>query len=170
MLKQGSSNRETESFILAAQEQAIRTNSIKAYILKSQEQSKCRICGERYETVNHLVSECSKLAQRDYKRRHDSVGRRVHWEVCKIYGIEVRDRWYEHDAIPLTENGRCKIIWDFNIQTDHVIQARRPDMIVINKKGNMAQVIDFAIPHDSRVGSKEIEKIEKFLIRELRKL
>ena len=43
-------------------------------------------------------------------------------------------------------------------------------MIVINKKGNMAQVIDFAIPNDSRVDSKEMEKIEKYLIRELRKL
>ena len=55
---------------------------------------------------------------------------------------------------------------------DHVIQARRPDMIVINKKRNMAQLIDFAIPHDSRVESKEIEKIEKYqdLVRELKKL
>jgi len=45
-------------------------------------------------------------------------------------------------------------------------------MIVINKKENTAQVIDFAIPHDSRVDSKEIEKIEKYqdLVRELKKL
>ena len=35
-------------------------------------------------------------------------------------------------------------------------------MIVINKKDNSAQVIDFAITHDSRVDSKEIEKIEKY--------
>ena len=25
------------------------------------------------------------------------------------------------------------IIWDFNIQTDHLISARRPDLIIINK-------------------------------------
>ena len=45
-------------------------------------------------------------------------------------------------------------------------------MIVINKKDNAAQVIDFAIPHDSRADSKEIEKIEKYqdLVRELKKL
>jgi len=55
-LKQGSLKRETESLILAAQEQAIRTNAIKAYTDKSQEQSKCRMCGERDVTVNHLVS------------------------------------------------------------------------------------------------------------------
>ena len=71
--------------------------------------------GERDETVNHLVSECSKLAQREYKGRHDWVGRRVHWEVCKIYGMEVRYKWYEHDAVPVAENDRCKILWDFEI-------------------------------------------------------
>ena len=171
-LKHGNLKRETESLILAAQEQAIRTNAIKAYIDKSQEQSKCRKCGERDETVNHLVSECSKMAQREYKRRHDWVARRVHWEVCRMYGIEVKDKWCEHDTAPVTENERCKILWDFNIQTDHIIQARRPDMIVINKKDNAAQVIDFAVPHDSRVDSKEIEKIEKYqdLVRELKKL
>ena len=54
----------------------------------------------------------------------------------------------------------AKFFGYFNIQTDHCIQTRRPDMIVINKKGNMAQVLDFAIPHNSRVDSKEIEKIE----------
>ena len=79
-LKQGNLKRETESLILAAQEQAIRTNVIKAKIDNTQEQSKCRMCGEKDETVNHLISECSKMAQREYKRRHDWVGRRVHWD------------------------------------------------------------------------------------------
>ena len=60
MAKTGKPKRETESLILAAQEQAIRTNSIKVYIDK--EESKCSMCGERDETVNHLVIECSKLA------------------------------------------------------------------------------------------------------------
>ena len=41
------------------------------------------MCGEGDETVNHLVGERSNLAQREYKRRHDWVGRRVHWEVIR---------------------------------------------------------------------------------------
>ena len=72
----------------------------------------------------------------------------------------------------MIENDRCKILWDFTVQTDHIIQARRPDMIVIDKETNKAQVIDFAIPYNSRVDSKEMEKIEKYqdLVRELNKL
>ena len=50
--------RETESLILAAQEQAIRTNVIKAKIDNTQKESKCRMCGKVDETVNHIVSEC----------------------------------------------------------------------------------------------------------------
>ena len=117
------------------------------------------MCGEKDETVNHLISECSKMAQREYKRRHDWVGRRVHWDVCKKYGIVVNDKWYQYEPGSVIENDKCKILWDFTVQTDHIIQARRPDMIVIDKETNKAQVIDFAIPYDSRVDSKEMEKI-----------
>ena len=31
------------------------------------------------------------------------------------------------------ENDTHKIQWDFDIQTDHLISARRPDLIIINK-------------------------------------
>ena len=57
--------------IMAAQEQAIRTNAIKAKIDKTQEESKCKMCGQVDKTVNHIISECSTLAQVDYKHRHD---------------------------------------------------------------------------------------------------
>ena len=47
-----------------------------------------------------------------------------------------------------------------------------PDMIVIDKEIKLAKIIDFAIPYDSRVNSKEVEKIEKYhyLAREIKKL
>ena len=53
-----------------------------------------------------------------------------------------------------------------------MIEARRPDMIVIDKETKFAKIIDFAIPYDSRVNSKEVEKIEKYkdLAREIKKL
>ena len=162
--------RGTESLIMAAQ--AIRTNVIKAKIDKTQEESKCRMCGQVDEMVNHTISECSKLAQKEYKRRHDWVGKRIHWEVCLKIGIEVKPKWYEHQPEAVQENERNNILWDFNIQTDHVIEARRPDKIVTDKETKFAKIIDFAIPYDARVNTKEIEKIEKYqdLAREIKKL
>ena len=65
-LKEGNIERETESLIMAAQEQALQTNQIKAKIDKTQKEENCGMCGTANETVNHIVSECSKLAQKEY--------------------------------------------------------------------------------------------------------
>ena len=65
-----------------------------------------------------------------------------------------------------------KILWDFSIQTDHVIEARKPDLVVVDKKRRTCKIIDFAVPGDSRIEEKEKEKIEKYqdLRRELQKI
>ena len=70
-LRKGNLKRETESLLIAAQDNTIRTNHIKARIDKTQQNSKCRLCSDRDETINHILSECSKLAQKKYKARHD---------------------------------------------------------------------------------------------------
>ena len=74
--------------------------------------------------------------------------------------------------IKVRESEDVKILWDFNIQTDHVIEHRRPDVVVLDKKEKTCYLVDVAVPGDSRVESKEKEKIHKYqdLARELRKL
>ena len=59
-----------------SQNNAIRTHHIKARIDMTQQNSNCRLCGDRNETINHIISECSKLAQKKYKTRHDEWARR----------------------------------------------------------------------------------------------
>ena len=46
-LKKGNFKRETESLLIVAQNNAIRTNQIKARIDKTQQNSKCRLCSDR---------------------------------------------------------------------------------------------------------------------------
>ena len=69
-LRKGNFKRETESLLMVAQNIAIRTNHIKVRIDKTQQNSKCRLRGDRDETINH-ISECSKLAQKECKARND---------------------------------------------------------------------------------------------------
>ena len=38
--------------------------------------SKCRLCGKLDETVRLITCECPMLAQREYTRRHDWVGKK----------------------------------------------------------------------------------------------
>ena len=119
---------------MAVQNIAIRTNHIKARIDKTQQNSKCRLCSDRDETINHIISECCKLAQKEYKTRHDRVGKEIHWEMCKKFKFDHANKWYMHNPAPVPENGTHKFLWDFDIHTDHLISARRPDLKVINKK------------------------------------
>ena len=84
-LRKGNFKRETESLLIAAQNNAIRTNHIKERIDKTQQNSKCSLCGDRDEIINHIISECSKLAQKEYKTRHDWAGKVIHREMSKKF-------------------------------------------------------------------------------------
>ena len=130
--------------------------------MKEEVSKKCRMCGERDETVMHIISECEKLAQGEYKKRHDRVASIIHWELCALHGFQRSKNWYEHKVEPVLENDNIKILWDFNIHTDRVIEARRPDIVVVDKRNSEAVIIDIAVPGDLRVKDKEMEKILKY--------
>ena len=49
-----------------------------------------------------------------------------------------------------------------NIQCDNVVEARRPDVIVVSKKEKKCIIVDIAIPGDSRIHKMEFKKIEKY--------
>ena len=126
-----------ESLRIAVQENAIRTNHIKARIDKTQKNSKCRLCGDRDETIKHIISECSKLAQKEYKSRHDWVGKMIHWEIYREFQFDYTNKWYMHNLAPVLEYDSHKLLWDFNIQTDHLIPVRRPDLNNLQTNKNL---------------------------------
>ena len=149
-LREGELKKETEGLIMAAQTQSLRTNAVKAKIDKSTSDATCRVCKQAEETVDHIVSGCSKFAQKEYKRRHDCVARALHWDLCRMYDIQTAQKWYEHQPEGVVEKENVKILWDFNIQTDNEIQARRPD-IVIHDKSNTTTKTSHAVNTAQRV-------------------
>ena len=74
------------------------------------------------------------------------------------------------------ENDTHKLLWVLDIHKDHLISARRPDLIIINnnkkKKKSICKIVDFAVPADHRIKLNESEKIDKSLdlSRELKRL
>ena len=161
---------ETEALIFAAQEQALRTNYVK--FNKSLDSPLCRMCNQKGETINHILGECKMLTQKEYKRRYDNIARLVHWKLCCKYDMSRSENWYEYQPERVVENEKCKILWDMTIQCDHVIESRRPDIVVVAKENIKAIIVDIASPWDHRVYVKEGEKIEKYqdLKREIRRL
>ena len=60
----------------------------------------------------------------------------------------------------VVENDSWKTLWDFSIQTDHDIEARRPDTVIKDKTKNEFKIIDFACCFDSRTERREKDKMK----------
>ena len=73
---------ETEGFIIAAQDQCLKTNYYIHKILKDGTSPMCRICSKQQETTDHLVSGCSELAKTEYTQRHNRTAAYIHWKIC----------------------------------------------------------------------------------------
>ena len=65
-----------------------------------------------------MISDCSKLAQKVYKTRHDWVGKVINWELCKKLKFDHTNKCYMHKQETVLENETNKILRDFEIQTD----------------------------------------------------
>ena len=72
----------------------------------------------------------------------------------------------------MLENQKANILWAISIQTDHVIQARRPDIVMKDKELDHMWLIDIAVPGDGRIKDKKQEKVKNYQIvaRKLRKI
>jgi len=111
-LKSGDIKGETESTIVAAQDQAISTNYFKNTILKEEIESKCRLCKQHEETIDHLTSGCPILVKNEYLMRHNKYCTNLKDSICKALGIETTNKWYTHMPKPVCEEGDVTVLWN----------------------------------------------------------
>ena len=52
----------------------------------------------------------------------------------KAHELPHTKSWYEHRAYKVVKNEDVKVLWDFNIQVDKFIEARRPNIILVRKR------------------------------------
>ena len=76
--------------------------------------------------------------------------------------METIVNWYEHQPRSVEENDNAKILWDFSIQTDHEVRNNRPDIVVVEKSTQKVSLIDIAVPNDTNIADKRVEKIQKY--------
>ena len=55
-------------------------------------------------------------------------------DLCKKFKFDYTNKGYEHNPKSVSENEMNKAPWDFEIQTDHLISARQPDIVRVKKK------------------------------------
>ena len=97
------------------------------------------LCGEREEKTNHIIAECSKLSHKVYYSRHDGLDKVIHRELCKKFKLDHMNKWYMHKLESARENETQNILWDFEMQTDHIISTRGPDLMIVDQKRELAE-------------------------------
>ena len=92
------------------------------------------------------------------------MGKRVYWEVCGNFGLRPSEKWYQEvpDGVRKSEDGNIEVWWDQKVVTPTEFKYNRPDMVVIDKSNKKWWMIDFSVPYDPNVVSKEKEKINKY--------
>ena len=107
---------------------------------RHQYNGKCRLWGDRDETINHIISEFSILAQKEYMTRHDWVGKKSTENCARNLNLTILKSGIcttQH----LSWRMRHKLLWDFDIQTDNLISAKRPDIIIIEKTKRTFKIV-----------------------------
>ena len=58
----------------------------------------------------------------------------INWELDKKFKFDHTNKLYMHNVESVLTNESHKHLWDFEIQTDRLALARRPDLLIVNKK------------------------------------
>ncbi|XP_045474919.1 uncharacterized protein LOC123680848 [Harmonia axyridis] len=164
----------TEAALHAIQDQVVPTRNYSKYIMKQQvENTKCRICNQVEETVQHLSGGCTPLASTKYLGRHNDMGKVVHQMLGLRWGIFGNfTPHYQYTPAALAENEQAKIFWDFPFVADRPLEHNRPDLVLWMKRERMAVIVDFSVPLDHNLAQAYDSKIVKYseLARELKTL
>jgi hypothetical protein len=125
---------------------------------------KCRICGTEGETIEHIISSCTVLAQSEYKKRHDIFAKIIHMNLAvKFNLLKNTQPHYSYTPESCLENDSYKLYFDRTILTDIHIKHNRPDIIILNKQQKQAHLLDIAVPNSHNITQTYNTKINKYL-------
>ena len=83
-----------------------------------------------------IIRRC-KLAQKGRKTNYNWVAKVIHWELYKRLKFDQSSKSHMHIPESVVENETHTFLWEFEILTDRLISAKRPDLVAINKKENL---------------------------------
>jgi len=164
-LTKGELQPETEGFTIAIQDQVIATKNYIKHILKdpNTHDDKCKRYHQFPETIDHITSGCKLLASTEYTDRHNTVAKIIHQEIAlKHRLITEHTPYYKYHPQTILENNHVKLYWDTTLHTDRTVAHNRPDITLTLKKDKVTYFIDIAIPNDTNIKTKELEKIDKY--------
>ena len=127
--------------------------------------ARCRLCGKAQESVAHVLSGCSVLAQTKYLSRHNAALKILFFELLKSYQlIEVIPPWYSPtQPKPSYENEQATVYWDVPVYADHIeVHANRVDARIVDKENQTVTLLEMSCPWVENREQKEKEKTLKY--------
>jgi hypothetical protein len=128
--------------VIAAQEGCLLTRSHPAFS-KTRVDTNCRKCMKTTETIEHVISCCTKWLTTLYIDRHDSVARNIHYILCRKYDIQPPH--YTQRVNPVSETDVVRLYWNQPVQTRTIIRHNKPDLILFHKINKTALIIEVAV-------------------------
>ena len=86
----------------------------------------------------------------EYISRRNNAAAYLHWSICKDHGIEITDKWYQHEpeTVMHSKDNNITPLWDMSVNTDRAITANRPDIVVKDSVNSPYKLIDKTVPSD----------------------
>ena len=72
-----------------------------------------------------------------YKTRYDWVENMIYRILCQKFKFDNWYKWYIHNPESVLENEMHKLLWDLEIQMNHLVSAWWPDPMIVNKKRDL---------------------------------
>ena len=95
--------------------------------------SKCRLCQQFDETIDHIISACPILAKEQYtKDMLEGVPNYTSTYARKQGYNWTKKHWYEHvpKSVETSKGGKVTILWNQQVQTDRTTPNNKPDVII----------------------------------------
>ena len=155
----------SEGYIFAAQEMALFTKYHERNILRTHQDSICRVCKNpnNEETIYHLLASCDSLAKREYFTRHNAVCQYLHFVISLEYGLPTGKNWYYHEPKEVITTKNVELFYDQVFITDQEIGANRPDLVIKDKDTKRTYIIDVSCPCDLNIHKAEATKTAKYI-------
>ena len=96
----------------------------------TQEDVSCRLCGKEAETLPHVLSGCSTLAQSKYLDRHNATLKILSFEKFEDLNlVESVPTWYSPvTPKPIYESDDAEAFWDVPVYAEHAyVKANRSE-------------------------------------------
>ncbi|CAF1317723.1 unnamed protein product [Rotaria magnacalcarata] len=122
----------------------------------------CRACKKTTETIEHVISSCTKWLSNLYIDRDDSVPRNVHYKLCQLHGLP--NGHYTQKVDPVLENDSTKLYWNEPVQTKAIIRHNKPDIIVFDKIKRTALIIEIAVSWFTGISRQKAIKENRYCV------